>query len=85
MENQKGIVDLPEQNLATFKYFLYWLHTKSLRDYLYPATTKPSLKSLEAAALAERNECGHYGMYQLSNTNLKMAGIKPRSLSRLAV
>lgn len=41
-----GTIALPERDPATFKYFVYWLYTGSLRGLYYPETTKPTLAEI---------------------------------------
>lgn len=41
-----GTLTLPEQEPATFKYFVHWLYTGSLRGFYYSESVKPTLKEL---------------------------------------
>lgn len=54
-----GIMELPEQEVPTFKYFVNWMYTRRLRRYHYPTSGKrPTLYRLErdvVRAAKERN------------------------------
>lgn len=41
-----GTIALPEQDPATFKYFVYWLYTGSLRGLYYPKSSSPTMATL---------------------------------------
>ena len=41
-----GTIRLPEQDPATFKYFVHWLYTGSLRGFYYSGSVNPTLKEL---------------------------------------
>ncbi|KAF6241679.1 hypothetical protein HO173_000390 [Letharia columbiana] len=45
-EADDGTLTLPEEDPATFKYFVYWLYTGSLRGFHYSKSLNPSLKEL---------------------------------------
>ena len=42
----KNTIRLPEQDPATFKYFVHWLYTGSLRGFYYTESVNPTLKEL---------------------------------------
>ena len=70
-KERNGTLALPEQDTATFKYFVHWLYTGDLRGYFYPPTTKPSVKELEYAADADLVEQRYEVIWQLELTNRK--------------
>ena len=41
-----GSLTLPEQDPATFKYFVHWLYTGNLRGFYYSESVNPPLKEL---------------------------------------
>lgn len=43
----EGVVNLPEQDPATFKHFVYWLYTEKVRGHFYPASIDPTIQGLE--------------------------------------
>lgn len=55
-----GTLTIPEQCPATFKYFVDWLYTGSLRGLHYPGSTRPTLGDLTdelRTAMARRVVC----------------------------
>ncbi len=51
----EGIVELPEQDAAIFKYFIYWLYTEKLRGYFRPESTVPTKQELTRKVLSTMN------------------------------
>lgn len=43
----EGVVNLPEQDPATFKHFIYWLYTEKIRGHFYPESIVPSIQDLK--------------------------------------
>ena len=56
LESQERVIKLPEQDPETFKYFVHWLHTNSLRGYHYPDTAKPCMAELVAGDPGATND-----------------------------
>lgn len=53
-----GTIALPEQDPTTFRYFVYWLYTGSLRGFYYPKSSSPTMaesRDLMRAELKARN------------------------------
>lgn len=48
-----GTITLPEQDPATFKSFVYWLYTGSLRGFYYPKSDSPTMAELRDLVRAE--------------------------------
>lgn len=61
-----GTIKLPEQSPATFKYFVYWLYTRSLKGFYYPRTIKPTMFDLALACEAVMTEKGFDNLDELS-------------------
>ncbi|KAL8772933.1 MAG: hypothetical protein Q9209_001953 [Squamulea sp. 1 TL-2023] len=51
-----GVLKLPEHEPEVVRFLMYWLYTKKLNGYYYPATTVPSISDLRAEVEAELQE-----------------------------
>ncbi len=64
-----GNLTLPEQDPATFRYFVYWLYTGSLRGLHYPRSIRPTLQDLADGLRTEMARCGVFSVERLKSTN----------------
>ena len=64
-----GILTLPEQDSATFRYFVYWLYTGSLRGLYYPGSIRPTLEDLADELRTEMARRGVCSVHLLKFTN----------------
>ena len=73
-EAEDGKITLPEQNPETFKYFVHWLYTGSLKGFYYPRTIEPTIwdlstavdKELERLNLSMPDELPHDNLHRLA-------------------
>ena len=53
-----GIMKLPEEDVMTFKHFIYWLYSRRLRRLYYPDSELPTIAQLERDKDKEASKLG---------------------------
>ena len=64
-----GTLTLPEKDPATFKHFVYWLYTGTLKGLYYQRSIRPTLEDLTDDLRTEMGRCGVFSVHQLESIN----------------
>lgn len=76
-KERNGVVNFPEQDPDTFRYFVYWLYTGKLCGFVHPEST---MKTMEAAVIQDLRADGKKPLLRLRH-NLDHKSAANRALS----